>query len=237
MFISSHRIKSQEKKLVKRTALTIVSVLALCVFSIYVGLPLLAKTIVVLSSFRKDQTTNTPNNASILIPPILNPIAEATNSAKIKISGFTQSETTVVLTINESQEIKITPDKDGKFTSSTITLKEGENKIVALAKKDNQTSDNSTPLIIQYKKGEPKLELANVKDGDKITQDDSSFTITGYTDAENSVTINDRFVIVTGNGKFSFDTRLSNGENAYKIMVKDPAGNEITQDLKLNYQP
>lgn len=236
--LSSHRIKSQEKKLVKRVFITVVTIIALCMFSIYIGLPILAKTIVLLSSFRKDTTTNTTlSDASVVFPPVLNPLPEATNSAKIVVSGSTQADTTVKLKLNDNEELKITPDKDGKFKSKTITLRIGENKIVASAIKKNSISDEITPVIIQYLKDNPKLEITYPKDGDKITSDNPNITMTGTTDSANTLTINDRFVIVNGNGKYSFDTKLSNGDNEYKFVVTDPAGNKTTQEIKFSYHP
>src|SRR3989344_3902449 len=83
MIQSSHRIRLQEKRVIKKIITTLVVVVALSLISLYVGLPILAKIIVTLSSFRKGNTPVETNETVPLFPPVLNPIQEATNASKI----------------------------------------------------------------------------------------------------------------------------------------------------------
>lgn len=239
MTLLSHRIRSEEKKVVRKIILTLSILFGIIIISLYVGLPLLARVIILLASVGggKRTATNSTALSEILFPPTFNPVYEATNSAKIILSGFTQPDTIVKIVTNNQAEQKITPDKDGAFMTKKITLKEGNNTIVAFTLRDNQTSDGTAPLTIRYKKEPPKLEITAPKDGDTYEGDEKETTITGETDPENKVTVNDRMVIVNYAGKFSFPTTLSNGENVYKIVASDDAGNTTTQDLTITYSP
>jgi hypothetical protein len=237
MQYSTHRIKTQEKKLVKRAILTVVTIIGLFLLSIYIGLPLLAKIIVTFSSSKPDKTSVNNTSSIILLPPVLNPIVEATNSSKIKVSGFTQPDTTVEITLNETDTFKITPETDGSFSSKAIVLKDGSNTISAVTIQKDQTSEAAPTLTILYKKDAPTLTINSPKDGEKITGDTDSTTIQGETDADNRVTINGRTVIVSSTGKFTYNAKLSNGDNEYKITAIDQAGNKIDQELTINYSP
>lgn len=239
MTLSSHRIRSEEKKVVRKIILTLSILFGIIIISLYVGLPLLARVIILLASVGggKSTTTNSTAFSEILFPPTFNPFYEATNSAKIILSGFTQPDTTVKIIINDTKEIKVNPEKGGEFIIKNITLKEGSNTIVAYTLKDNKTSESTSPLTITYKKEPPKLEITAPRDGDKYEGDEKETTITGETDPENKVTVNDRMVIVNYAGKFSYTTSLSNGNNEYKIVSKDNAGNITTQELTISYSP
>jgi hypothetical protein len=237
MQLSTHRIKSQEKKLVKRILFTIATIAALFMLSLYVGLPLLAKIIVTFSSGNSDKTTTNATDSIILLPPILNPLAEATNSARVKISGFTKPDTTVEITLNDTDTYKITPDKDGAFNSKIITLKDGENTVSAVSLFKNQISDPAPTLTILYKKKGPELLIDSPKDGETISTDSDTTNIVGQTDPDTKVTINDRLVITNQNGRFSFSVKLSNGDNEYKIVALDQAGNKTEQELRFKYSP
>lgn len=238
MLPTSHRIRVQERRLVRRLLLTLGLSFTLLMFIIFAGLPLLAKVILVTTSFRteKNATANT-SDTSLLFPPELDPIAEATNSSPIRISGFSIGDAEVVIFVNDKKVAKVKTDNSGRFLSNTIALDEGGNNITAVVVKDKKDSSPSSTLTITYKKSAPKLTLEISSDGQKVTTDSNGFDIVGETDPGNKVTVNDRVVIVSPSGKFRYTVSLSTGENVFKIEATDDAGNNTTEERKVEYRP
>lgn len=237
MIPSSHRIRAEEKRLLHKVVSTIAFLVFITVFFVYIGLPILAKFAILISSLRKDNPPVSQATTAFLFPPTLDPLFEATNTARIKVSGYGEKETVVKLLVNGKEQAKATTNADGKFTVINIILNEGENTITAQTIKDNQESSPSGQLTVTYKKILPKLNITYPKENDKITQDSNSITITGETDPGNKVTVNERVAIVDQQGKFLFDISLSNGENNFKIVAIDDAGNSTVMERKVMYNP
>lgn len=232
MKLSSHRLRQEEKKFTRKliTSLTIVAVSG--IFVIFFGLPMLAKIVFFTSGPSQKQTQNS-TDTSLLLPPALDPIVTATNSARINVSGYSISDATITVVVNGEESTKIPTDKDGKFNTSEIILKEGENKINAFVIKKDQESSPSATYIVNYKKSSPKIEISSPPNGAKIHQDSRDIIIIGNTDEGNRLTINDRFVIVQNDGSFSFKVTLSDGDNTIKLQAIDEAGNKTDQELKV----
>ena len=86
MQYTSHRLRSQEKKLNKKLVKTVVLIIVGIIAAFQIGLPLLAKIVVGLSFLRKDRGITEKSADSLLFPPSLNSLPEATNSAMIIVS-------------------------------------------------------------------------------------------------------------------------------------------------------
>lgn len=236
MTISSHRLKIEEKKVYRKLLTSLGIFVAAILILIYAGIPILTKTIIFLTSFRKENVVSTPENI-LINPPILDPLAEATNSGTIAVSGMADKEVTVRISVNGEELAKVPTDKDGKFTSKNIRLKEGENIITATTLREDKESSPSQPLLISFKKNPPKLDISAPVDGQKFIAEAKEITINGETDPGNRVTVNDRFVIVAQDGKFNYKVTLSDGGNNFKIIATDIAGNQTIVERKVNYSP
>ncbi len=188
-----------------------------------------------MSGGSQKQTQNTTDTSLALLPPTLDPIVTATNSARINISGYSISDAMITVVVNGEESAKIPTDKDGKFNTAEITLKEGENKINAFVTRKDQESSPSATFIVIYKKSNPKIEISAPLNGARIHQDSRDITISGTTDPGNRMTINDRLVIVQGDGSFNFKVTLSDGDNTIKLQAADNAGNTTDQELKVNF--
>ena len=234
MKLSSHRLRQEEKKFTRKliTSLTIVAVSG--IFVIFFGLPLLAKVVYFTSGTQK-QTQNTSDTSLALLPPTLDSISTATNSAKINVSGYSISDAAIIVVVNGEESTKIPTDKDGKFNSNEISLKEGENKINAFVVRKDQESSPSATFIVIYKKSNPKIEISSPENGARIRQDNRDITISGTTDPGNRMTINDRLVIVQNDGSFNFKVTLTDGDNTIQLQAIDEAGNITGQELKVNF--
>lgn len=234
---SSHRLKIEERKVYRKLLATVIFFVVCMLILIFAGIPLLTKTIVFLSSFRsQDIVTGTYTN-DLLHAPVLDSIAEATNSSPVVISGTADKETTVKISVNEVELAKVLSDKDGRFTAKNIKLTEGINTIVASIILQDKESSPSQPLVITFKKNPPKLDIVTPSEGQKFIAEAKDITISGETDPGNRVTINERFVIVAQDGKFNYKTTLSDGDNKFKIVATDIAGNQTIVERKVSYNP
>ena len=171
------------------------------------------------------------------MPPVLDPLPEATNSGRIAVSGYAAKESNVLIFVNGSEEMKIIADKDGKFSTQLVPIKEGENTLYAIVAASDSQSSPSASYMVYYKKNEPKLEISGPQDGERFRDDQKEISITGATDEDSRVLINDRLVIVDVQGNFSYSVRLSDGENTFKIQAFDNAGNKTQKKLKITYFP
>lgn len=238
MIPSSHRLRAEEKRVWHKLIWTILSLCFGLVILVFAGLPLFAKIIATLGSFRRDKpVANETVQEMLLFPPVLDPTFEATNSSRITLTGFGTEESAVKIFVNKQEKAKALVDKEGKFKVSNILLAEGENTIFAKTIKDNKESSPSSLLIVAYLKNPPEISIDNPADNQKFSGDNKEITITGETDASNKVTINERVVIVDQNGNFSFKVVLSEGENSFKIKVTDPAGNQTELEKKVTFTP
>ncbi len=234
---SSHRIRAEEKKVYHKLIKTLILFMLAIFFSIYIGLPLFIKIIIAFSSLKQEKSTVTESENTILLAPTLDLPIEATNSSLINISGFANKDTTVQLIINNEEKAKVLSDKEGKFSARNISLNEGLNTITAYAIKNNTKSPLSNSVTIIYKKNPPFLEIDIPDNGKIITGDSNEIVINGETDPENEITVNDRIVIIDQQGKFSYQANLNQGENKFIITAKDRAGNLVSLERKVIYNP
>lgn len=235
MEISSHRLKAQEKRLYHKLVKTVIFSILLVIIIIYIGLPLFAKFIVFISPKSKDNPTANVST-TILFPPLLDPQFEATNTATIVVSGIGDEDTTVKLFVNDKIRVEQPADDDGRFNFKQVKLAQGKNTIYVTSFKDNNESSPSSPLIIEYKTEEPKLEVNSPEDGKRYT-DDREITVQGQTDPGNNIIINDRHTVTDADGKFRYRIRLNDGENIIQIIALDNAGNQTQLERKVTYAP
>lgn len=233
---TSHRAQLEQKRLIKRLLLTVGAAVASVVVLVYIGLPVLARLVLFASSFRRDSTENVVES-KIILPPILDPLPEATNSGRIAVSGYSAKESDVKIYVNGTETVKVIADKDGRFISSLVTIKEGANSVYAVTSISDKNSSPSSSFSVTYKKAEPKLEINSPKDGDHFRDEQKEITIQGSTDEDNRVLVNDRLAIVDIQGNFSYLVRLSDGENTFKLQAFDDAGNKTEKEIKVSYSP
>ncbi len=235
MITSTRRVRAEEKRLIKKAIVTVAGITGTGLFILFVGLPLFSRAVFI---GRSTPQSSVQEEQTILFAPVFNPIPEATNSAKITISGHAQKNSTVVLTINNEPRDSLTVEDDGTFRAENIKLKEGNNEVSGITVQKDKESAASKTFRIVYKKGEPKLEIAAPGENERFSSSDQqNLGIRGETDPGNRVTINDRVAITDQNGKFTLNFRLSDGENTLKFMVTDSAGNQITKERKVHYSP
>lgn len=174
---------------------------------------------------------------TILFPPLLDPVPTATNSSFLKISGSGQPETTVSLYVNEAEGRKMSIAKDGTFSFASVRLAEGANTISAKILDDkNNMSDLSNVVSIIMKKTPPSLDVTSPSDNQTISDDNNIVNVSGKSDSDTTVTVNDRLVVVQSDGSFTYQYPLNQGENKLKIVATDVAGNQTIIDRTVKYE-
>jgi len=198
------------------------------VFFIF-GLPLLLNLTGFIGNLRYRSSPLISEDKDVMpATPIFAQNIQATSSAKIAVSGYGDPNITIEIFQNSRSLGTVISKDSGEFSLET-DLEKGKNSFTAVAINESGVKSLiSDSYFIDFLSGKPKLEINPAKDGDTV--------ISGQTDPQNTVTINDRLAIVESSGKFSFTLNLTNGENKIKVTAVDPAGNSTSRELTINYQ-
>lgn len=227
----------EERKTRKRIALAIFGSIGLLVFLGVFGFKILVAFSLFVDRIRGGSKETIETEKSILLPPEFDPIREATNSASISITGHAQPDMFVLLMVNDESQKKLTVDKEGTFHMDNVKLKQGANTISGKTTDDkNNTSGLSDILRVTYKKTKPTIEVSSPDDGATIHGDTPSVVIFGKTEEGATLTINERFVVISSDGSFSYTLSLSEGEQTYKLVATDIAGNTETMERLIKYE-
>ena len=200
------------------------------------GVPLLVNFSLFISGGKNASSPVTKTSPVFLSSPILNSMPQATNSAKILIQGTALKFATIDLYINESLVDKTTAKEDGTF-SFEVNLSKGVNRISAKAQKENIESTNSKNFEILFKDTVPSLSVFAPIDGQSFSKDQNTLTVSGTSDSDTKVTVNDFRAIIDEKNNFSFLLPLKDGDNVIKISAVDQAGNKSEKEIKVKYSP
>lgn len=227
------------QKLVKQTERNLVLIVLVIVAIVILFLVIGVKLLVNFSLFvekKSDTTSDTSNSSQVMIPPILDPITSATNSANIDISGTAGSGKYVILYINGKQIKKADVKSDNTFVFHDASLDNGSNEIRVKAVSDNnQESKYSDTETVTYSNKAPSLTVDFPSDGETYHKDNNPLKVRGKTDPNVRVTINDFWAMVDDQGNYSYNLPLQNGNNQIKVVATDDAGNKTEKDLSVNY--
>lgn len=219
----------EEKRVRKHIILTLLASILLIVFLVVVGIPLLVRVSVFFGSTKAGIIS--AKDTTPPFPPTLDDLPSATNSARIILKGYGETEGTVRVFLNNEEFVKTLIEQDGAFTTD-IKLTKGKNYLTAtITDSAGNSSGQTNPILIYYLDKGPKLDIAQPEDNAKVSL--TELTIQGVTDENATVTINDRFVTVNTDGSFEFPHRLSDGENTLTIIATDMAGNQTKVERKV----
>ncbi len=208
--------------------------LFIIVFGFFFGIPLISKFV---GLFSKPSKTQTQNSNSPIIAPTLSVPPQFTNQQSIILKGTTSPGSKVKIFVN-NKESTTQSDSDGAFTVS-VGLDKDDNIIFAqTVDKSGNLSDDSSHYTVVFDNKAPELTVNSPTDGQTFFgSKQKTITITGTTDADGSLSINDRVAIIDNTGKFNFSYELGDGDNELKIVAKDKADNKKEIDLKVTYNP
>lgn len=234
----SRLTKRLEKQSKKNFFLSLLGIIAVIFLIIKFGVPFLANATLFISGSKDNmRELNNSDMSSYIAVPKLDTITSATNSANIKVSGEGSKDQTIALYINKEITDKTTVDKKNKFVFENVELNKGENIIQVRAIEKDKKSAYSEDVTIIYKKDPPSLSIDSPSNDQSFSKDENTVKVTGKTDANAKVTVNDHWTIVDENGNFSYNLPLQSGENKIKIAATDEAGNKKEEERKVTYSP
>jgi len=173
---------------------------------------------------------------NVLPSPQFDALIEATNSAVLPISGYSQPNEKVDIYLNDLNVKTLEVNSGGTF-SYELFLALGINKIYAVTKDlNNQQSSPSRQWTVYFQDSPPNLEITEPENNSSFKKV-SDIIIKGKADSGTDVLINDHQVVMENDGSFSYPIKLQNGENKFKIVCVDPAQNSTQIDWTLNFQP
>lgn len=186
-----------------------------------------------------DTTIQTAASDTVLPPPVLNIPYEATNTAQIKIDGYSTANTQVEIYDNNALQTTVKTDENGGFSAPSINLDLGDNAIygITLDNKGNKSLP-SKGIDVSFDNQPPTLNISSPSDNQVITGGDKKVTVSGTTDPNSSIVleVNGDRVIINQDGSFSDTVNLNDGDNTITISAQDNAGNVAQVSKKVTYK-
>lgn len=230
-------IRNIERKNKKKFIWSIIISLTLFFVLFKWGLPLIIGPLSKINQVPKTTESTTSSNA-FLPPPVLNIPFEATNSAQLLISGNSTPEAKVEIYLDDSLVSSTKTNPSGEFISDLITLTQGTNNIYGKTiDEDDKESLPSKNIQLVYSSDLPPLEISEPSDNKEIKGGDKKITISGKTEAEVEVLVNNSRVIVKNDGTFTTTINLNDGDNPINIKATNIFGNSTIKDLVVKYLP
>lgn len=227
----SRLTRLEERRNLRKATWLAAGTIFLVVTVLILGIPILVK----MAGFLGDlKASSRPVDRNDLIPPVPPAISlpyDATNSAKIEISGSAEPGSTVYLTQNSESRGNVVVGEDGIFRFGNMALKDGDNKFEAVAvDQSGNRSQPSESQTVYYSNKAPDLtvETSAVVDG--------KVEIKGSTNGVRLV-VNDRLIILNSEGKFQTKIGVNSGENILVFVAVDRAGNQTRKELTVTATP
>lgn len=231
--VTSRLAKKEQRKLMTQTALTIGLIVIIILAFLFLVLPNIVR--IAFNVLDSDPIVQSQDSLPPQVPILEAPV-EATHTAQIKLSGFGEAKSDVVLVVNgnEAETKKITDD--GTF-SFDVNLTDGENNISAFSRDEAKNeSTNSKSYTVLLDTTTPTIGVESPLDGERITlRKNQIVTIKGVTEPKARVFIDSRLVSADFEGKFQGTYNLQEGDNKIKIKAIDQAGNQGEIELTLNF--
>lgn len=205
--------------------------------AIFLGFKILTQIFLFISQWNMSSQVTVKDDFIPPSPPQLILPVEATNSAKLTIMGYSEPGATVFITQNSEPVENVVVSDEGKFVIADIELAEGANEFSAVAVDPaGNESQPFEPKTVFYLNKPPKLTIATPTDKQKVSGRDNFIDIKGLTDEGVKLTINDRQIVVTNTGNFSYRFTLAPGENQIWVQASDRAGNAMREELVVIYE-
>lgn len=226
----------EERRLQRRLLLALIGSIAIIIFFLVFGLKILVGFSLMVDAIRGG-TPASQQQSSLILPPVLDPLPTATNSASLTVAGSATPGLILLVYVNEEETKKLLVPKDGRFSVSSIKVLDGTNTISAKVTDEKQNmSDLSNVLTIRIKRSPPALDISTPAPNATIIGDQNKVDVSGKAEEESTITVNDRFVVVQNDGSFSYPYPLNEGDNTLRIVATDAAGNQTIVERKVTYQ-
>jgi len=212
-------------------------ILILVLLFVY-GIQLMAKLAIFIDKIKFGNKNTDVTDSIPPPPPVIWPEFTATNSGYVRIYGFSEPKSKVILLKSQDQISDIQADNDGKFSWPEIPLESGDNIFSAMAADAfGNKSHISKTISVSYLNKSPILKMEKPTDKQQFSGADNPIEVKGVTLANTKVYVNNRLASVGSDGGFDIRIILPEGDSSVKIRVLDSAGNETTSEIPVHYQP
>lgn len=185
-------------------------------------------------------TTNASQETDTIPPqrPVLSALPDATNSASLHVTGYTEAGAEAQLWLNDSQRDTIKTNDNGEF-DFLVSLSKGDNSIRVKARDEAGNESDSGAVAIIYDQSQLEITVDSPTEGAMITgRDNKNTTVRGKIDKTDArLTINGAYTRVDSEGNFSQQVVLSEGDNQIKIVATDTAGNQTEKIVNVKFYP
>ncbi len=228
------RLDQHEKKqFTQKLIISALLVVAALIFFFSVGLRMLVSLTLFVNQLANGN--NKPQNTQVnqtLNTINMDPIASATSSSTLAFSGTALNFDKLEIYLNDEKQDEI--DITDTFTGEVKGLEKGPNTVYFIAKSSTTKTTQKTPFYnVLYKSDKPKLDINSPSDNSKTNKED--VLVTGSTDLETTIRINDAPIVVDADGKFTSSVRLKDGDNKITVVAEDIVGNQETKTITVNY--
>lgn len=231
MAATQSRLLQYERKRATKTALLYVVLTALFLF-LLTKYGSAAVTAVTGLFGREDQVIE--ENSALVPVPQMDILPEITNKQSLTVTGQAEPGGTLRFTLN-GEKRDVLANSSGAY-STDFTLHDGDNtvRVQAVDSKGNTSREISAQVVLDTK--EPNLTINTPSDTVSFKgKKEQNLTITGTTDPDAKITVNDRIAIVNTDGTFSITFSLNEGENQFSITATDEAGNQKQEAKTVTY--
>lgn len=182
------------------------------------------------------QTSQTEGDLVAPQAPVISALPEATNSASLKVEGYTEADVEVEYFINGRRVLSETTDEIG-FYEAVLNLESGENLIEIVAKDEAGNESRSKVSSVEYDFTSPEITIVSPEENQEIFgQLNQTLSVSGeVSEIDADLTINNTYVRLDSNGGFVQEIRLNEGDNEIKIVATDRAGNVSEETISVKY--
>ncbi|HRT40131.1 MAG TPA: hypothetical protein P5299_02085 [Candidatus Woesebacteria bacterium] len=231
-FKRSRLARKTDEQITRKTvflgAVTIILFLILVVF----GLPLLVRFSIFLGENRRTKDVIQEKVLPPQPPRVILPY-EATNTAKIDITGVAEPKVKVILLKDDVNLEESQVSNEGEFVFKEIVLDNGDNVFTLVAESaEGERSELSKPIKVTYDKEPPVITMENPIEDSSVV-DKTEFEVKGKTERGISVMINNHVAMVDDEGNFNLTIQLNAGNNEVEIIARDVAGNETKKKVTI----
>lgn len=230
--------KRENKRYARQTALFTFLTIILLLTLVFWGIPALIKVAIFLGDVRSTSQPLSGKDTIAPTAPVLQPLVDATYSATVRVEGFAEEGSTVILSIDGVDTYETVVESDGEFLFNSVKLSLGENMISARAiDSSGNDSKESREMKIIYDNQAPELTIIDPADGSQYSGSrEKTIKINGSTEVGSTVTVNGSFIIISKDGSFSYSFSLSSGDNEIKVIAKDRSGNEALDTRIVHFE-
>ncbi|MDP2632381.1 MAG: hypothetical protein Q8P25_01520 [Candidatus Curtissbacteria bacterium] len=224
--------RKEERATIRRIiSLTIISVVLGAIF-FGLGIPFLGRSADFIGGvFHRNESAS----EDAPLPPVLDDLPDATNSAKLTVGGFSSGGKTVEIFL-DGEKVGAVDISDNNFKYEDLRLEEGDNNVYAKSVSESgKISDSSQSMVVVFDTKEPKLEIENPTEGQNFLAN-NRIRVNGTTDGDSQIYANGFLASTNPEGKFEVFVPVLEGETTIEIVALDPAGNKKVEKRKVNFK-